>query len=147
MLALPPELLTLFASSIFGGVMKAWSRNIDVRNASHQIALHAMQSQNTAIAQAREWDSPSLQWTRRTIALLSVFSIIVLPKLVAIFCPELSVHISHSELSEGFLFFSSASSHLRWVALKGIVITPLDTHILSAIIGLYFGGSIMEQRH
>lgn len=146
MLALPPELLTLFASSVFGGVMKAWSRNIDARRESHQIALEALHARSQAIAEARSFEAPGVQWTRRTIALVSVFCIIALPKLVALFCPEVLIHISHSEVSDGFLFFTSATERLKWVALKGLVITPLDTHILSAIIGLYFGGSLMEHR-
>lgn len=146
MLALPPELLTLFSSSFFAGVMKAWSRNIDARREANQLALQAMQMRNDYATAARAFDAPGVQWTRRTIALMSAFSIIVVPKIVAIFWPEVPIHISHSEVSDGFLFFTSATEHLRWVALKGLVITPLDTHILSAIIGLYFGGSIMENR-
>jgi hypothetical protein len=27
----------------------------------------------------------------------------------------------------------------------GVVITPLDTHLMSAIIGLYFGGSLVKR--
>ena len=27
----------------------------------------------------------------------------------------------------------------------GVVITPLDTHLMSAIIGLYFGGSLVKK--
>jgi hypothetical protein len=27
----------------------------------------------------------------------------------------------------------------------GIVITPLDTHLMSAIVGLYFGGSLVKK--
>jgi hypothetical protein len=146
MLALPPELLTLFTSSFFAGIMKAWSRNIDARREAHHIALQAMQIKNEHAKEARLIENPCLQWTRRVIALISVFSIIVIPKIVAIFYPDIAIHVAHSELSEGFLFFSSATEKLRWVALKGLVITPLDTHILSAIIGLYFGGSIMENR-
>jgi hypothetical protein len=27
----------------------------------------------------------------------------------------------------------------------GVVITPLDTHLMSAIVGLYFGGSLVKK--
>ncbi len=27
----------------------------------------------------------------------------------------------------------------------GLVITPLDTHLMSAIVGLYFGGSLVKK--
>jgi len=28
---------------------------------------------------------------------------------------------------------------------NGVVITPLDTHLMSAIVGLYFGGSLVKK--
>jgi hypothetical protein len=30
-------------------------------------------------------------------------------------------------------------------AFAGVVITPLDTHLMSAIVGLYFGGSLVNK--
>jgi hypothetical protein len=32
-----------------------------------------------------------------------------------------------------------------WKPLEGLVITPLDTHVVSSIIGLYFGGSLVRR--
>jgi len=29
--------------------------------------------------------------------------------------------------------------------MTGMVITPLDTHLVSAIVGLYFGGSLVKK--
>jgi hypothetical protein len=28
---------------------------------------------------------------------------------------------------------------------NGLIITPLDTHLMSAIVGLYFGGSLVKR--
>ena len=30
-------------------------------------------------------------------------------------------------------------------AFAGVIITPLDTHLMSAIVGLYFGGSLVKK--
>jgi len=30
-------------------------------------------------------------------------------------------------------------------SFAGVVITPLDTHLMSAIVGLYFGGSLVKK--
>jgi len=30
-------------------------------------------------------------------------------------------------------------------SILGLVITPLDTHLMSAIVGLYFGGSLVKK--
>ena len=36
---------------------------------------------------------------------------------------------------------------MKWVTLSSnsLVITPLDTNLVSAIIGLYFGGSLVKK--
>lgn len=98
----------------------------------------------TSIDQARNVPQSGLQVTRRAIALLAVFAIIVLPKLLAIFKPEVPIAIGYSQISDGFLFFSSACEKIRWCQFHGLVITPLDTHLLSAIIGLYFGSALVD---
>ena len=33
---------------------------------------------------------------------------------------------------------------VKWQAARGFVITPLDTHIVSAIVGLYFGAGFTK---
>jgi len=30
-------------------------------------------------------------------------------------------------------------------AFAGVVITPLDTHLMASIVGLYFGGSLVKK--
>ena len=42
--------------------------------------------------------------------------------------------------------FTEGKEVLTWHVAKGFVITPLDTHLVSAIIGLYFGGSLAGHR-
>lgn len=69
-------------------------------------------------------------------------AIVALPKLLPLLAPDLAVHIGYPQVEEGFWFFGSDAERISWVRLEGVVITPLDTHLLSAIIGLYFGGSL-----
>lgn len=143
--ALPTELISLLGSSIFGSAMKLWSFSITARHRERMIAL------NKKIASVGNCDAllknarPNLQLTRRIIALTAVFFIIAFPKLLVLINPDISVSIGYSQLSDGFLFFSSAVEKIKWVQMKGVVITPLDTHLLSAIIGLYFGGALVER--
>ena len=33
----------------------------------------------------------------------------------------------------------------EWVTFQGLVITQLDTNLVSAIIGMYFGGSLVKK--
>jgi hypothetical protein len=92
---------------------------------------------------ARRYENKGFQVTRRIIALSAVFAVIVWPKVVAVFWPEVPVVVGYTEWNPGFLFFEG-SEETTWQAVKGLVLTPLDTHLLSAIVGLYFGASMVK---
>lgn len=144
MQTLPSELVSLFGSSLFGSTVRLLSFSLMAHHKERLFKLYRKKITMASIDQARKIPQSGLQITRRTIALLAVFSIILLPKLITIFKPEIPITIGYSQLSDGFLFFSSASEKIRWSQLHGLVITPLDTHILSAIIGLYFGSALVD---
>jgi len=100
-----------------------------------------------AVADARNAgkDDKHFAWTRRLIALSAVFSIIVLPKLVAVWYPEVSVYVGYTEATGGFWnWMFGPEDAIQWKMAKGFVITPLDTHIVSAIVGLYFGAGFTK---
>lgn len=84
------------------------------------------------------------QWTRRIIALTAVFFIIGWPKLVPVFF-DTSVYLTWTEFTRGFLFLIEQKEIVLDKEFFGVVITPLDTHLMSAIIGLYFGGSLVKK--
>ena len=73
------------------------------------------------------------------------FAIVVFPKLVAVFYPEISVTVGYTEFRPGFWFFTSDEEVFRWITFNGLVITQLDTNLVSAIIGMYFGGSLVRK--
>lgn len=139
---LPVELFTLLGSSVLGGLMQIGSRTLEARRQERVFTLQALNAQAKIIDGARRYENRGFQWTRRTIALISVTFIVAFPKIVAVFFPEVAVNIGYTQMENGFLFFTSDQARVEWVAMHGLVITPLDTHLLSAIIGLYFGGSL-----
>ncbi len=139
---LPTELITLLGSSVTGGTMRMVSRWAEARQQERLYTLQALSAKADIIAEARKYENKGYSFTRRTIALTAVFFIIAFPKLVAVYMPDVPVHIGYDELKGGFLFFTDPRNKTIWHELRGLVITPLDTHLLSAIIGLYFGGSI-----
>ena len=75
----------------------------------------------------------------------AVFSIVVLPKLVAVFAPDVLVTVGYTEFKPGFLFFTKDVEIFKWITFEGLVITQLDTNLVSAIIGMYFGGSLVKK--
>lgn len=148
MLGLPLELLTMLFSTILGGVMSLIGMSMQNRQEQNKMLLERADFGSKAVKQAREWgkNDRHFAWTRRIIALSAVFSIIVLPKLVAVFYPEVDVYVGYTEATGGFLnWLFGPEETVKWVMAKGFVITPLDTHIVSAIVGLYFGAGFAKK--
>lgn len=142
MTPLPTELITLFGSSLLGGLMKLVAMWGASKRQERLYALQALNARFTHIEKARAHSDHGFTWTRRVIALTATFFIIALPKILPLWHPELPIHFGYPQFEEGFLFFTSDAEKVNWVQMSGVVITPLDTHLLSAIIGLYFGGSL-----
>ena len=94
---------------------------------------------------ARDVKDKGFQWTRRIIALTSVFAIVLLPKLVAVYYPEVSVTVGYTNFQPGFWFLKEGRDVFEWITFQGLVITQLDTNLVSAIIGMYFGGSLVKK--
>ncbi|WP_309383783.1 hypothetical protein [Cerasicoccus frondis] len=140
--AFPAELITLVGSSLMGGVMKMWAMSNAARREERLLAMQALNQQAGHIDSARRYSNPGFQWTRRVIALTCVFSVIALPKIIAIWRPDILMQVGYPEIEEGFWFFTNDVEKIHWKEVRGLTITPLDTHLLSAIVGLYFGGSL-----
>ena len=149
MLGLPLELITMLGSTVLGGVMSIWGQSIKAKEAQQKMLMERANFNAQQVNTAREAGSKDkhFAWTRRLIALSAVFSIIVLPKLVAVWYPEVSVFVGYTEVQSNFFadFFGAGGTEIvKWQMAQGFVITPLDTHIVSAIVGLYFGAGFTK---
>ena len=141
---MPFEMITMLGSTVLGGVMSIWSQSIKAKQAEQKMLLQRAEVQTKAFKEAREYGNEGFQWTRRIIALTAVFFIIAWPKLVPVFF-DTSVYLTWTEFSRGFLFLIEQKEITMDKEFFGVVITPLDTHLMSAIIGLYFGGSLVKK--
>lgn len=139
----PLELLTMLGSGLMGGIMSLWSQSMKSRQQQHENAIEALKTKARVVDEARRYNSGGFQFTRRIIALTAVFAIVLWPKLVAVLWPELSVTVGYTEFNPGFLFMPDTEP-VVWKTVKGLVITPLDTHLMSSIVGLYFGASVVR---
>ena len=142
---LPSELVSLLGSSLLGSGIRLISFFMMAHHREHLLKLCKVRAVEQTVISARK--TSGLQLTRRAIALTAVFFVIAWPKLIAVFYPNVPISVGYSQRSGGFLFFSSAYEKLHWVQLNGLVITPLDTHLLSAIVGLYFGSALVDLKH
>ena len=141
---IPLELITMLGSGLLSGVMTLWGQSAKAKQDAFQRAIDGLAAQSEATDLARRYENKGFQMTRRVIALSAVFAVIVWPKLVAVFWPEVPVTVGYTEWTPGFLFLTEGKETTTWQSLSGLVLTPLDTHLLGAIVGLYFGASMVK---
>ena len=147
MFGLPLELITMLFSTILGGVMSIWGQSTKAKQAQQEMLMQRANFEAKQVNRARDAgkNDKHFAWTRRLIALSAVYSIIVLPKLVAVWYPEVTVYVGYTEMQGGFFnWLFGPDEAIQWKMAKGFVITPLDTHIVSAIVGLYFGAGFTK---
>lgn len=139
---IPFEIITMLGSGIFSGVMTLLSKSMDAKRSQNEMMMQALGAQNAAWNDAR--NAHHLSFTRRTIAILSVLSIIVLPKVAALVWPDVQVTVGYTEFHPGFWFLTDGRNVVEWVTASGLTITPLDTNLVAAIVGLYFGHKVAK---
>ena len=141
----PFEIITMLGSTIISSLLSLWSQRIKARQDEQKLLITRGEFQLKAIESARNVDNAGFQWTRRIIALSSIFAIVILPKLVAVYYPDVDVTVGYTLFQPGFLFFTDGREVFEWITFQGLVITQLDTNLVSAIIGMYFGGSLVKK--
>ena len=144
MFGLPVEMITMLGSSVLGGVMTVWGQSIKAKQEEQKLLIARADAQMAHIEKARTYENKGFQWTRRIIALTAVFFIIVWPKIVPVMF-DTSVFLTWTELSRGFFFLIEQKELLVDREYAGVVITPMDTHLMSAIVGFYFGGRLVKK--
>ena len=110
----------------------------------HELLMGKIGKANEAVQAAREYSDKGFVFTRRTIALSAVFSIIVLPLVAPLFFPYLPISYGATEAVGGFWFFSDPTDTLVWTTGTGLVLGPIHTHLVYAIAGMYFGSSSVK---
>ena len=143
----PFEIVTMLASTVLGGVMSVWSESRKAKAENEKLLITRGEFDIKAKKQSLDHGlkDKGFAWTRRIIALTSVFAIVLLPKLVAVYYPEVSVTVGYTQWNPGGLF-RVGREVFDWITFQGLVITQLDTNLVSAIIGMYFGGSLAKGR-
>ena len=141
----PFEIITMLGSTLISSLLSLWSQRIKAKQDEQKMLLQRAEFQQQAVDAARNVENVGFKWTRRIIALSSIFAIIIFPKLVAVYYPEVDVTVGYTVFNPGFLFFTEGREVFEWITFQGLVITQLDTNLVSAIIGMYFGGSLVKK--
>ena len=142
----PIELISMLVSTVLGGVLSIMAQKTKDKAEEQKMLMQRAEFQSQQFDKAREVTDSFTKNTRRWIALLCVMAIIVLPKLAPFIDPTLPIYVGYTEtIQEGWWIFATDVDMTQWKPLSGLVITPLDTHVVSSIIGLYFGGSLVRK--
>lgn len=146
MTGIPLELITMLGSTILGGVMSLFSKSQESKHERELALIGRYDKEKAERNYIRRSTNKTFSFTRRTIALVSILSIIMLPKIAALLAAAfdwpLFVTVGYHEVQSGFWFFTDDKDTVTWKEAAGLAITPLDTHLVSAIVGLYFGNKI-----
>ena len=142
----PFEIITMLASTVLGGLMSVWAESRKAKAEAQKLLIARGEFEMKAKKQSIEAGQADkgFAWTRRIIALTSIFAIVLFPKLVAVYYPDVAVKIGYTNWNPGFMFFREGREVFEWITFEGLVITQLDTNLVSAIIGMYFGGSLAK---
>ena len=141
----PFEIITMLGSTLISSLLSLWSQRLKAKQDEQKMLITRGEFQLKAVDAARNVENVGFQWTRRIIALSSIFAIVILPKLVAVYYPDVDVTVGYTLFQPGFLFFTDGREVFEWITFQGLVITQLDTNLVSAIIGMYFGGSLVKK--
>ena len=141
----PFEIITMLGSTLMSSMLSLWSQRMKAKQDEQKMLITRGEFQLKSVEAARNVQDKGFQWTRRIIALSSIFAIVILPKLVAVYYPDVDVTVGYTLFKPGFLFFTDGRDIFEWITFQGLVITQLDTNLVSAIIGMYFGGSLVKK--
>jgi len=141
------ELLSMLASTVLGGVLSIMAQKSQAEADKQKMFMQRAEFSAKQIDKARNVTDQFTKNTRRWIALIAVVSILVIPKLAPFINPDLTIYVGYTEeVMQGWWIFASSTDMTQWKPMTGaLVITLLDTHVVSSIIGLYFGGSLVRK--
>ena len=142
----PFEIITMLGSTLLSSLLSIWSQSRKAKEEQQKLLITRGEFEMKAKQQSLDHGlkDKGFAWTRRIIALTSIFAIVLLPKLVAVFYPQVDVTVGFTNWQPGFWFFKEGREVFEWITFQGLVITQLDTNLVSAIIGMYFGGSLAK---
>lgn len=143
MFGLPLEVFTMLLSTVVTFVASLMALKVKAEQARHDQMIEGLRQQAGMVESARGLQNANARWARRVIVIAAVFSVLLWPMLAPLF--DLSVVTGWSTLTGGLWPFTTAKPAMEWHTVSGgIVLTPLHTHLMSAIVGYYFGASAVE---
>ena len=142
---IPMELISMLGSTLLGGAMSIMAQKAQAEAEREKALMERAKFAARQTDKARKVTDPHTKHTRRWIALMCVFSIIVVPIVAPIFTDVNVAYQIVTEAESGWWIFGSTYETSYFEQGNTIFITNLQSHTIFSIIGLYFGGSLTRK--
>lgn len=138
------ELANLLGSSLLGGILQIMGSKAKAQQEQFKMMMDKSKFVAEQQEKSRSNTNSFFMMTRRIIALVCVFSIVLLPMLAPIFI-DVPIYVQ-TEVVTGsdWLIFSTESSDTVWKEVDGIPLLGWHKDVIISIIGLYMGSSISK---
>ncbi len=144
MFGLPIEAITMILSVVGGAFMKMWSQSQADKAEQQKLLMAQFSAQEESVASARAYQNPNANWIRRflVICFMGMAMFILLAPVLG-FPTVVPV-----EITSGFklLFLDFTNTIVEWKSLEGMVTPEWLPHAIMAVVGMYFGQSIVSRR-
>ena len=144
MFGLPMEMITMILSVLGGAVMKMWSQAQSDKADQQKALIQRFSASEDSVSNARTYQNPNAQWIRRFLvvsfmgmaAFILTAPLLDLPTVVPV------------EVTSGFkfLFLDFTNTVTEWKTLEGMVTPEWLPHAIMAVVGMYFGQSIVSRK-
>jgi uncharacterized membrane protein YfcA len=144
MFGLPMEMITMILSVLGGALMKMWSQAQSDKADQQKALIQRFSASEDSVSNARAYQNPNAQWIRRFLvvsfmgmaAFILTAPLLDLPTVVPV------------EVTSGFkfLFIDFTNTVTEWKTLEGMVTPEWLPHAIMAVVGMYFGQSIVSRK-
>tara|TARA_R110002020_G_scaffold245073_1_gene458745 strand:+ start:117 stop:551 length:435 start_codon:yes stop_codon:yes gene_type:complete len=144
MFGFPIEAITMILSTVGGAVMKMWSQAQSDKAEQQKALLQRFSASEDTVENARKYQNPNAQWIRRFLV-MSFMGMAMFILLAPMWGLDTVVPV---EVTSGFkfLFLDFTNTVTEWVSLEGMVTPEWLPHAIMAVVGMYFGQSIVSRR-
>lgn len=124
--------------------MKMWSQAQSDKAEQQKALLQRFSASEDTVENARKYQNPNAQWIRRFLV-MSFMGMAMFILLAPMWGLDTVVPI---EVTSGFkfLFLDFTNTVTEWVSLEGMVTPEWLPHAIMAVVGMYFGQSIVSRR-
>jgi uncharacterized membrane protein YfcA len=144
MFGLPLEVITMIMSTLGGAFLKLMAQSQQDRAEQFKMASQRFKATEDSITSARKFQNPNSNWIRRflVISFMAMAGFILLAPLLG---QTTTVPV---EVTTGFkfLFLDLTNTVTEYINLEGIVVPDWLSHAIMAVVGMYFGQSMVQRR-